>query len=211
MLAFYSKTFDTVEINNTFYALPQEKTVQRWKEIAPDHFCFATKASRYITHVKKLNDPGPALERFFPVVENLGDKLGPILFQFPPNWKLNLEKLQEFLPLLPVRHKYVFEFRHPTWYESSVYQLLKKFNAAFCFYDRDLAETPLEITARHIYVRLHGSGPTFGGEYQTEHLAIWVKRLLQWEQQGHEIWFYFNNDWQGFAIKNALELEAMLK
>ena len=210
MLSFYANTFDTVEINNTFYALPQEKTVQRWMEIPPENFCFATKASRYITHVKKLNDPVPALERFFPIVENLGAKLGPILFQFPPNWKFNLPRLQQFLPLLPPQHKYAFEFRHPTWFQPPVYEVLKGFNAAFCIYDRDLAETPLEVTADHIYIRLHGSGPSYGGDYQTEHLTKWAKRLLDWEQQGHEVWFYFNNDWRGYAIENALELEKLI-
>jgi uncharacterized protein YecE (DUF72 family) len=211
MLARYSKTFDTVEINNTFYALPHEKSVQRWREIPPDHFCFAVKASRYITHVKKLNDPVPALEKFFPVVEQLREKLGPILFQFPPHWKVNLARLKEFLPLLPKEHKYAFEFRHPSWYVADVYETLKDFGIAFCMYDRDLVETPLEITAQHIYVRLHGSGPAFGGNYQSEHLVPWAKRIEEWTDQGHEVWFYFNNDWHGYAINNALELERLLQ
>jgi uncharacterized protein YecE (DUF72 family) len=210
MLPFYSRIFDTVEINNTFYALPQDRSVQRWYEITPDNFCFAVKASRYITHVKKLNDPVPALQRFFPVIENLHEKLGPILFQFPPHWKLNLHRLQEFLPLLPANHTYVCEFRNPTWFVPEVFETLKQFNVAFCFYDRDLVETPLEITANHLYIRLHGSGAAYDGNYQTEHLNKWAERLVKWNREGRQIWFYFNNDWHGYAIDNALELEKIL-
>jgi uncharacterized protein YecE (DUF72 family) len=211
MLAFYSERFDTVEINNTFYALPQEKSVQRWREIPPENFCFAVKASRYITHVKKLNDPIEAVEKFFPIVENLQEKLGPILFQFPPNWKLNLERLQNFLPLLPKNHAYAFEFRHPTWYTAAVYRTLQDFNVAFCIYDRNLVETPLEITAKHVYVRLHSSGPQYAGNYQHQHLVTWANRIKEWKKQGLDVWFYFNNDWKGFAIDNALEIKKMVQ
>ena len=211
MLALYSKTFDTVEINNTFYALPNEKSVQRWHEIPSEGFCFAVKASRYITHVKKLNDPVPALERFFPVVEHLKEKLGPILFQFPPHWKVNLSRLQEFLPLLPSKHKYAFEFRHPSWYDQAVYKALRDFNVAFCIYDRDLVVTPLETTAQHVYVRLHGSGPAFGGNYQVDHLVQWAERIEKWKEEEREIWFYFNNDWHGYAIENALLLQRLVE
>jgi uncharacterized protein YecE (DUF72 family) len=211
MLAFYSERFDTVEINNTFYALPQEKSVRRWREIPPENFCFAVKASRYITHVKKLSDPVSALEKFFPIVENLQEKLGPILFQFPPNWKLNLERLQTFLPLLPRNHSYAFEFRHPSWYTAAVYRTLQDFNIAFCIYDRDLVETPLEVTAKDVYVRLHSSGPAYAGNYQHEHLVVWANRVREWKKQGLDVWFYFNNDWKGFAIDNALELKRMLQ
>ena len=210
MLELYAKTFSTVEINNTFYALPQEKTVQRWHELAPSGFIFAVKASRYITHVKKLNEAEQALERFFPIVEHLQEKLGPILFQFPPQWKLNLERLQQFLPLLPRSHGYAFEFRHPSWYDAAVYETLRKYNIAFCIYDRDLVETPLEITADQIYIRLHGSGPAYGGNYLTEHLRPWADRLLRWKQNVRHIWFYFNNDWRGYAIDNALELRQLI-
>jgi len=210
MLPFYLNRFSTVEINNTFYALPLEKTVKNWHSIVPDDFCFAVKASRYITHIKRLIDPGPALEKFFDIVDHLKEKLGPILFQFPPHWKLNLERLQEFLPLLPGNHSYAFEFRHPTWYDPKVYQTLKNHNIAFCIYDKELKETPLEITGENMYIRFHGSGHPFNGNYTTEHLRIWADRIGEWRKKVQNIWIYFNNDWHGYALNNAFELRGML-
>src|SRR5258705_11271404 len=114
MLEFYCRTFSTVEINNTFYALPLEKTVQNWYSIAPDGFSFAVKASRYITHIKRLIDVSAALDKFFGIICYLKAKIGPILFQFPPHWQKNVQRLGEFLPQLPPKHNYVLEFRHPT-------------------------------------------------------------------------------------------------
>jgi uncharacterized protein YecE (DUF72 family) len=211
MLPTYLKTFETVEINNTFYALPQEKSVQNWYRIVPDEFRFAVKANRYITHIKRLLDPIPPLERFWTVASILKEKLGPILFQFPPNWQKNVDRLADFLPNLPAGHLYAFEFRHPTWYDEAVFKIMRDYNIAFCIYDRELKETPLEITSDNIYIRLHGSGHPYGGDYKTEHLEVWADRIADWNKQVKDIWVYFNNDWHGYAIDNAIELRNLLK
>src|SRR5262249_12235692 len=111
---------------------------------------------------------------------------------------------------LPRNYEFVFEFRHPSWYHNDVYSVLHAHNAAFCFFDKELKEIPLEITANHIYVRLHGSGPEFGGNYIRRHLEVWARRIEEWKNRVREIWFYFNNDWHGYAIDNALELSRLL-
>ena len=135
MFEFYARHFDTVEINNSFYRLPTAKTFDTWRESSPRNFCFAVKASRFTNHMKKLKDPKSSSEKFFLVAERLEEKLGPILFQLPPRWKLNLERLAEFLEALPVEHKYVFEFRDESWLVSPVFELLRKYNAAHCIHD----------------------------------------------------------------------------
>jgi uncharacterized protein YecE (DUF72 family) len=210
MFSFYSDRFNTVEINNSFYALPKETTVERWAEMAPSDFCFAAKASRYLTHVKKLIEPVEPLTRYFNVMERLGDRLGPVLFQFPRTWKYNLERLAEFLTFLPGKHRYVFEFRHDSWYVPAVYKLLKTYNCAFCMFDMGGKESPLEITADFIYVRMHSPGQMYSGDYRTDLLIPWKKRIMAWDPAVKSIYFYFNNDAHGYAVKNALELKDML-
>src|SRR5215831_8521833 len=132
MLDFYKERFDTIELNNTFYRLPPERGVCAWRDSTPDYFLFAVKGSRFLTHMKKLKDPELGLERFFERVDLLGPKLGPILFQLPPFWDLDLERLDVFLRALPRRGRYAFEFRNPTWHVRPVYDLLTRHDAAFC-------------------------------------------------------------------------------
>ncbi|MCW5798652.1 MAG: DUF72 domain-containing protein [Nitrospira sp.] len=131
MLDYYARDLDTVEINNSFYRLPSPKTFEAWKETTPAQFCFAVKGSRYLTHQKKLLDPAPALKRLLGAVDHLGSKLGPILFQLPPHWRCNLERLSRFLRALPPSHRYSLECRNVTWHNSEVYRLLEKHNVAF--------------------------------------------------------------------------------
>src|SRR5438270_13006235 len=135
MLQCYVQYFDTVEINNSFYRLPEKSTFESWRESTPKNFIFAVKASRFLTHNKKLKDPENALNNFLPRAEALGEKLGPILFQLPPRWRINLERLAEFLDALPKYHRYTFEFREPSWLVPQVYELLRRHNAAFCIYE----------------------------------------------------------------------------
>lgn len=208
MLEFYVHHFDTVEINNSFYALPQEKTAQNWYKAVPNHFCFAVKGSRFLTHMKKLKDPVEGIDRFFSVFHHLKEKLGPILFQLPPRWKRNAERLHSFLMALPSGHQYVFEFRDPDWHNQEIYSMLRQFGAAFCIYDRSGFVSPLEITANFTYIRFHGA-TTDRGNYRPDFLRNWALRLSDWRHL-NEIYVYFNNDWEGYAIENALELKRLL-
>src|SRR5437763_5877362 len=180
MLAHYVRQFDTVELNNSFYRLPSEEAFEAWRDSTPDDFLFAVKASRFITHNKKLKDPQAALENIIPRAEILGRKLGPILFQLPPRWHVNPDRLDSFLEMLPARHCYAFELRDPTWHIEPVYKLLRKYNAAFCIYELAGFQSPLEITADFTYVRLHGPAGKYQGNYSGEALRTWAKRIQKW-------------------------------
>lgn len=210
MLHWYAERFDTVEINNTFYRLPAASAFQTWcRETTPD-FCFAVKASRYITHNRKLNDPVSANAKFISLVEKLGARLGPILFQLPPSWKVNAERLDQFLAALPRSHRYAFEFRNPTWNVSSIYETLRKHNAAFCIYELAGFQSRIEITADFAYVRLHGPGNKYQGDYERKILRGWADRIEGWRKELKHTFIYFDNDQAGFAPKNALELKQMV-
>ena len=211
MFQFYAKHFDTVEINNSFYHLPSAKTFDNWRESSPPHFLFAVKGSRFITHMKKLKDPVSSSEKFFLVADRLGRKLGPILFQLPPRWKVNLERLAEFLEALPARHKYVFEFRDESWFVPEVYALLRRHKAAFCIHDFGDMKVPQEITAKFSYIRFHGpTSAKYFGSYSSEQLRSWAERIRNWSEQLSSIYIYFNNDPGGEAVKNALELKRLV-
>ena len=156
MLGFYLREFDTVELNNSFYKLPETKTFLCWREATPPNFKFSVKASRFITHNKKLMDPQNALANFLPRAEALGEKLGPILFQLPPKWRMNLERLEEFLPFchgITATHS---SFREPSWHTPATLKLLRRYNAAYCIYQLAGYQTDIEVTADWAYVRLHG-------------------------------------------------------
>ncbi|HEX8561573.1 MAG TPA: DUF72 domain-containing protein [Flavobacterium sp.] len=207
---YYQQHFDTVEINNSFYRLPSPETFQHWKEIVPDSFTYAVKASRFITHMKKLKDPVETLARFMEHVVYLGDRLGVILFQLPPGWKLNLQRLKEFLEILPNGFRYVFEFRNDTWYTPSVYELLREHNCAFCIYELAGHITPYEITADFVYIRLHGPGGKYQGSYPEEALQQWADDCKKWAEQ-RDVYVYFDNDQEGYAAFNALRLLDLVK
>jgi len=211
MLSFYARHFDTVEINNTFYRLPAPKTFDSWRENSPRDFHFVVKASRFITHMKKLKDPKSSIAKFFLGVERLERKLGPILFQLPPRWELNLERLEEFLIALPKAHRYVFEFRDESWLAPQVFALLREHNAAFCIHDLGRMKIPLEITADFTYIRFHGPGEAkYKGSYPDKALQEWARRISGWRSELSGIYVYFNNDVGGWAVKNAAELKQLL-
>ena len=210
MLSWYMERFDTVELNNSFYHLPAPETFNAWRRRTPSSFCFAVKGSRYITHRKKLNDPTPALSRFMEPVESLGEKLGPILFQLPPRWSCNVPRLSAFLDALPPSHRYTFEFRDPSWHDAAVYRTLGRHNAAFCLYELDGFKTPYQLTADFVYVRLHGPGRKYQGDYSSQQLRGWARRIGRWRNTVKAIYVYFDNDQAGYAAKNATELKAML-
>ena len=209
MLAHYVQCFDTVEINNSFYRLPNESTFENWRESTPGNFLFAVKASRFLTHNKKLKDPENALQNFLPRAERLGHKLGPILFQLPPSWRVNLERLREFLTVLPKIHQYVFEFREPSWNTPAVYDILRRHNAAFCIYELAGFHAPIEITADFTYIRLHGPGARYQGSYSKAVLRSWAQRIADWKDL-RSVYVYFDNDQAGYAAQNAIELKRMV-
>ncbi len=209
MFSWYARHFNTVEINNTFYRLPSEEALIRWREMAPADFIFSVKASRFITHMKRLTDPGSSTEKFFSKVATLHETLGPILFQLPPRWQVNVQRLEEFLEALPSAHQYVFEFRDASWATRAVYQLLERFNAGLCLHDWQGVEWPEKLTADIAYVRFHGLTGGYSGSYSPEHLLRWAKRIQRWNSL-RQIWIYFNNDIGGHAIHNAKTLRSVL-
>ena len=207
MLDYYQQFFSTAEINNTFYQLPEATTLDRWAESVGGSFLFSVKASRYITHMKKLLDPREPVANFLGRVRNLGHKLGPVLFQLPPNWKANPGRLSAFLSVLPEDLRYVFEFRDPSWFVDEVYRELEKKQTAFCIYDLAGTQSPLEITADFVYLRLHGPGDAYQGQYDESTLREWARRLERWVQEGKEVFCYFDNDQSGYAPQDAMRLK----
>jgi uncharacterized protein YecE (DUF72 family) len=210
-LDYYRRHFDTAEINNSFYRLPQAGTLKDWKETVPDGFVFAVKASRYITHMKKLKDPRQPLSGFLQRAGELDGRLGPVLFQLPPRWHCNPERLEAFLRLLPKDGRFAFEFRDPSWFDDRVYSLLQEAGAAFCIYQLAGKMSPKEVTADFVYVRLHGPGGAYQGSYTVSDLSGWAGAFSAWARSGKDVYCYFDNDDSGHAPRNALRLKEMLK
>ncbi|MGQ9629877.1 MAG: DUF72 domain-containing protein [bacterium] len=207
-LSHYTQHFDTVEINNSFYHLPSEAAVLSWRDDTPEGFLFAVKGSRYITHQKKLRDVEAPLRNFLERMGKLGEKLGPILFQLPPNWKANAKRLDEFLSLLPMEYEFAVEFRDPSWFDEEVLNSLRGHRVGFCIHD--LLDCPVEVTSEIAYIRFHGWGATYGGCYPRTHLERWAERIVKFLAEGIEVYAYFNNDAFGYAVQNAKELEETI-
>jgi uncharacterized protein YecE (DUF72 family) len=206
-LAYFSTQFATVEINNSFYRLPSEESFRKWRSQVPGSFCFAVKASRYLTHIKRLRDPAEPLNLFFSRVRLLREHLGPVLFQLPPRFKCDLDRLVTFLSAirkhsLGRKLRCVLEVRDPTWLTTSVYDALGNHNTALCFADwRDIpVNSP--VTADFVYVRRH-HGKAADGNYGRKELNNDVKAIKSWLKHGLDVYVYFNNDWKGYALDNA--------
>jgi uncharacterized protein YecE (DUF72 family) len=184
----------------------------KWREQTPKDFLFAAKGSRFITHMKKLSDPEPALDRYFDRIHHLGSKLGPIVFQLPPKWKKNAERLEAFLRALPKRRRrYAFEFREPSWHDEEVYTLLRRYRAAVCLFDIRGFESPVVLTTDFVYVRLHGpSILAYQGSYDARAIAKWTDRLLEWNETLRSIYVYFDNDQAAHAVRDAMRLKERL-
>lgn len=211
MLEYYVQHFDTLELNNSFYRLPTMEAFECWRDSTPKNFVFAIKASRFITHNKKLKDPENALENLLPRAEHLGRKLGPILFQLPPGWKVNAQRLEELLQILPREHRYAFEFREPSWMKPEICRILRRFNAAFCIFELAGYHTAFEVTANFSYVRLHGPSPgKYQGSYSAQRLREWAHWIEQQAKGLKAIYVYFDNDQAGYAAHNALTLRRMV-
>lgn len=207
-LRYYAERFDIVELNNTFYRLPTEAAVERWRDTPPPGFLFAVKGSRYLTHLKKLKEPDEGLERFFSRADLLGSKLGPILFQLPPHWQVDEERLRIFLEALPAGHRYAFEFRDPSWHTESVYKLLARFQMAYCIFDLAGFQSPLQVTTDFTYIRLHGPGGRYQGSYEDSRLQWWAKTLQEWNLTAAYV--FFDNDQEAYAVENARRLRSFL-
>jgi uncharacterized protein YecE (DUF72 family) len=211
MLQWYVRDFDTVELNNTFYHLPKESTLDAWRKSVPADFRFAVKGSRFLTHMIKLKDPERGLANFLPRVERLGRRLGPILWQLPPRWNVNVERLETFLRALPRRHRYAFELRNATWMTDEVYAVLRKYKAAFCIYELAGYHSPFELTAKWTYVRLHGPTQSkYQGSYTERQLEAWAERIEAWRHTLDRIYVYFDNDDSAYAVQNALTLKGLV-
>jgi uncharacterized protein YecE (DUF72 family) len=210
-LPFYADRFHTVEINNSFYRLPSEHALSLWREAVPPGFIFAVKGSRFITHMKKLQDPERSLAPFLDRIVVLGDTLGPILFQLPPRWHFNRERLAAFLKALPGTHRYALELRDQSWINDRALDMLAQHGVAFCLYEFAGYVSPREVTADFVYIRLHGPAGPYQGKYSLKTLEAWAGAIAAWSRQGREVFCYFDNDEAGYAAQDALTLQDLLR
>jgi uncharacterized protein YecE (DUF72 family) len=206
---YYARRFDTVEINNSFYRLPSPAVFGAWQKQAPPGFIYSVKASRFLTHIKRLKDPEQPLQAFFEGAVNLKDRLGPILYQLPPGWAPDLARFRHFLELLPEGYAHVVEFRDARWLTEEVFSLMERRGVSHCIHDRYGLNIPHRITASPVYVRLHGD-PAPGGDYSSAMLEAWAGRIRAWHGQSPDVFLYFNNDFEGYAASNAILLKKML-
>jgi uncharacterized protein YecE (DUF72 family) len=209
--AFYAEHFDTVEINNSFYRLPKPETFDAWAAQAPPGFRYAVKANRFLTQAKKLKDCEEPMARMMPAFRHLGETLGPVLYQLPPRFKVNLERLERFLELVPKDVINVFEFRDNSWHDDAVFTLLERYGASFCAHDMPGSDSPDLAVGPVAYVRFHGGEGKYWGRYSDEALLRWTDWMIAEARKGREVWAYFNNDIDGHAIHDALTLKAMLR
>ncbi len=207
-LDFYCGWFSTVEVNNSFYRLPAEKTFGGWRDTSPEGFVFAVKVSRFITHFRRLKDSAAPMANFLGRSRLLGDKLGPLLYQLPPQLARDDGRLEEFLRILPGDVRHAFEFRHRSWLCDDVFALLARHGAGLCIYDTPDFTAPLVTTADFAYLRFHGGRKMSGGNYTAEELAGWARRIADFNVA--TVFAYFNNDAGGFAVENALALKRLL-
>ena len=207
-LAYYARHFHTVEINNSFYHLPTVAVFKKWFHDTPPHFIFSVKGSRFITHMKKLKEPHEITKKFLTHVSYLKEKLGPILFQLPPRWKVNRERLASFINALPQKGRYVFEFRDNSWFTDAVFMLLEKNNIAFCVHDMMGSSCPSLMTGSFAYMRFHGTLLKYDGKYSHDQLMKWRSFIQECHKKG-DVYIYFNNDTHGYAIQNAQEMKVL--
>lgn len=202
-LEFYTRHFPTVELNNSFYRLPSEQAFSNWRDTSPEGFVYAVKVSRFITHIKRLKDVEEPVETFLSRAHHLEEKLGPLLYQLPPNMHRNNERLDAFLSLLPKGLRHVVEFRHESWLDEGIFDILRRHNVGFCVFDMPGLPCPLVATADFAYIRFHGSIGLYWSCYSDEELEDWAKKISRLGKDLEAVYIYFNNDAEGFAIRNA--------
>lgn len=205
--SYYATHFNTVEINNTFYRFPNQKTVQSWYQQAPKNFKYSIKVSRYITHLKKFKDAQEPLNRIYGLSNILAEKMGYFLFQFPGHFGFTNERLERILAQLDIKQKNVIEFRHPSWWARRVVRSLESANVIFCTVSGFELPEELIITNNRSYIRFHGD-PTYSSSYSDRALSRWIQQINVSPLK--ELWVYFNNSMQGYAIKNAMEFRKRL-
>ena len=210
-LEFYASNFTTVELNNSFYRLPSEAAFASWHDSSPVNFTFAVKMSRFITHIKRLRNTEEAVDNFVGRARILDGKLGPLLYQLPPNMHRNDEVLESFLSILPRGLKHVVEFRHESWLNDKVFEILRKNSVGLCVFDMPAFTCPLVATVDFAYVRFHGSTGLYSSCYTDEELADWAERLANLAANLKAVYIYFNNDAEAFAVRNAITLRAYLE
>ena len=210
--AFYASMFDTVELNSTFYRLPTQAAAEGWARRAPPGFVYALKLGQFGSHRMKLRDAASWLPNHMDRAERLGATLGPTLVQLPPRWRRNAERLDEFLTAAPTTMRWAVEFREPSWLHDDVFDVLARHGAALCIHDL-LDRHPFEITTDWTYVRFHGPDALrhpYRGRYGPRRLRPWAARLSAELDAGHDVYSYFNNDFEGLAVKDALWLREAI-
>ena len=210
-LEFYASHFTTVELNNSFYRLPSESAFTTWYDSSPPNFVYAVKVSRFITHIKRLKNSEEAVDTFLSRAKILGEKLGPLLYQLPPNMHRDDERLASFLSILPREMRHVVEFRHQSWLEEGAFQVLRGYNAGLCVFDMPGLKCPLIATADFAYIRFHGSTGLYSSCYAEEELADWADKLDSLAAKLKAVYIYFNNDAEAFAVRNAVTLRNYLE
>jgi uncharacterized protein YecE (DUF72 family) len=206
-LEYYAHRFSTVEVNNSFYRLPERSTFERWRDQTPAGFVVTVKASRFITHLKRLREPEGAVDLLWERATGLGDRLGPVLFQLPPRFPVDTGRLEELLSVLPERLRAAFEFRDPSWYTDGVFDLLDEQGAALVWPHRPHAGATLPALGGWVYVRFH-QGSTRGPGYRRDTLRRWASRIAA--ADADEAFVYFNNDQGGAAIRDARTMLELL-
>jgi uncharacterized protein YecE (DUF72 family) len=210
-LAWYGRRFQTAEINGSFYRTPSLEAVRAWRDHTPAHFVFAWKASKFITHWKRLSEKSAnSIQLMETRLEALSPKVGVVLFQLPPQFAKQRERLASFLDMLPRRYLYAFEFRHQSWYEDDVLDLLREHDVALCLSDHHDAPAPWEVTARHVYVRGHGPDGRYRDNYPDQTLRAWARHIAKWRRQRRTVFVYFDNDQKSAAPADARRLMAVL-
>ena len=210
-LSFYTRRFNTVELNNSFYRLPSDSAFASWYHSSPPDFTFAVKVSRFITHIRRLKNTGEAVENFVNRAKNLKEKLGPLLYQLPPGMHRSDDGLESFLSTLPRGMRHVFEFRHESWLEEKVFTILRQHNVGLCVFDMPSFRCPPVATADFAYIRFHGSGELYASGYSDEELAEWAEKIVRLASGLSAVYIYFNNDIGGYALKNAETLRGYLQ
>jgi len=214
-LEYYAEYFDTVELNVSFYRLPQKEVFDGWYKRTPKKFVFAMKGSRFITHIKRLKDCRDPLSLLFEHASPLKEKLGVVLWQLPPRFKFQKERLEEFCVLLSTLprsklHRHAFEFRDESWFCNEAFRILEEFRFAFCIAHGSGLPFIEKITSHVIYLRLHGGQVLYGSNYSDKELKQWAKKIEDWRKKKKTVFVYFNNDAYGFAVKNALTLKKLV-
>jgi uncharacterized protein YecE (DUF72 family) len=209
-LSFYTRNFSTVEVNSTFYHMPRDKTMDGWRDNTPDGFTFTLKMNGWITHRKKLQGVSFLLKQFFDTARHLEHKLGVILHQLPPSMKKDIPLLALYLKLLPKEMKHAVEFRHESWPDEETLDLLRSHGVAFCIVSAPDLKTHIRATASLAYVRMHGKGGWYASCYSDGDLKEWAQEIVKLAKAGCDGYVYFNNDYAGYAVRNAMTLRRQL-